>query len=325
MDPIRLGIIGSGGMASRRAEKFAAHKDTVVTYIAAQNTQTGPELAKRIGAECLTDWEALLATDVEAVFIGTHNELHGPITISALEAGKHVFAEYPTSRHPEEGRRIAELIGSTSSPVLRATNNESISAEHAALKDQVRILGSLLTSHFVRLTPGRGKRPEVLFNLQLTGPPALFFVYHIHTYVSLFGPAQWVHCAAEYEGQREDTGYDRFANTLTVGFASGGTGQWTWAGGIEIEKTVQEARISMNDGTLIETQTGWDISRNAGTTALEFGENNRTLEDLFVADVRGETDWRSDARMALDAAAIGHAAEISAKERRVFELRELGL
>ena len=203
MTPIQLGIIGSGGMSTRRAKNFSAREDVNVRVIAARNPTTGPALASQVGADCVSDWQTLLAMDdLDAVFVGTHNEIHGPITIAALEAGKHVFTEYPTSRHPDEARRIAHLVGSPGSPVLRTSNNESISAEHSALKDQVGKMGTLMTSHFLRLTPGRGKRPEVLFNLKLSGPPALFFVYHVHPYVSLFGAAEWVHCAAQYERRR---------------------------------------------------------------------------------------------------------------------------
>lgn len=324
MAPIQLGIIGSGGMSTRRAENFAAREDVNVRVIAARNPTTGPSLASKVGADCVSDWQKLLSMDdLDAVFVGTHNEIHGPITIAALEAGKHVFTEYPTSRHPDEARRIAHLIDSPASPVLRTSNNEAISAEHSALKDQVGKMGTLMTSHFLRLTPGRGRRPEVLFNLKLSGPPALFFVYHVHTFVSLFGAAEWVHCAAQYDGLNAEDGYDRFMNTLTLGFASGGTGQWTWAGGIEIESAFQEARIVMRDGTLIETDTGWDVSVPSATSSLVFGDNARTLEDLFVADIRAETDWRTDAAVALDAAAIGHAAEISAKESRVVQMEEV--
>ena len=322
MPRIQLGIIGSGGMSTRRAENFARRQDVNIRVIAARNTTTGPALASKIGVECVSDWQALLSMDdLDAVFVGTHNKIHGAITIAALEAGKHVFSEYPISRLPEEGRQIARLIAAPTSPVLRTTHNESISAEHTALKDQVSQMGPLLTSHFFRFTPGRGGRPEVLFNLRLSGPPALFFVYHVNTYVSLFGAAEWVHCAAQYDGLNAEEGYDRFVNTLTVGFASGGTGQWTWAGGIEIETAVQEARIVMREGTLIETDTGWDISLPSGTSPLAFGDNTHTLEDQFVADILdGETDWRDHAEVALNAAAIGHAAEISVNDSKVVQM-----
>ena len=323
MPEIRIGIIGSGGMATRRAENFAAHPDTTVAVIAARNRATGSELADKVGATCVSDWKDLLSTDLDAVFVGTHNELHGPITIAALDAGKHVFTEYPTTRTAAEGLLIANRIADSASPVLRVSNNEYVSAEHAALKSSIAECGDLFTSHFLRLTPGRGRRPEVLFNLNLTGPPALFFAYHVHTYVSLFGPAQWVHCSARYEGLRPDTGYDRFMNTLTVGFADGGNGQWTWAGGIAVESAVQEARVVMSEGTWMETETGWDLSTTSGTSSLEFGDNVGSLEDLFVADIKGETDWRGDVHVALSTAAIGHAAEISARESRVVTIDEL--
>lgn len=296
----------------------------MVSRIAARNPDTGPALAHEIGCDCTDDWQSLIdADDIDAVFIGTHNSLHGAIAIAALESGKHVFSEYPSSRTPDEDSRIQALISGPQSPVYRLSNNESISAEHAALKEQTASLGPLFTSHFLRLTPGRGKRPEVLFNLDLTGPPALFFVYHIHGYVSLFGAAEWIHATAHYEGLREDSGYDRFTNTVTVGYASGGTGQWTWAGGIEIESAVQEARIVMRDATLIETETGWDISRASAVTSLAFGENTRSLEELFLEDIAGETDWRVDAEIGLQAAAIGHAAEKSVTEGRVVRMDEI--
>lgn len=323
MSRIRLGIVGSGGMSSRRAANFSQIEDVEIRAIAARNPQTGPALGQEVGADCVEDWRTLIDDpDIDAVFIGTHNALHGPITIAALEAGKHVFSEYPTTRTAEEGARVAALIGRSSCPVFRLSNNESVSAEHHALKTRTADFGQLYTTDFLRLTPGRGKRPEVLFNLDLTGPPALFFVYHVHGYVSLFGPAEWVHSTAQYEGLRADAGYDRFVNTVTVGFASGGTGQWTWAGGIEIASAVQEARIVMEGGTFIETDTGWDVSTRKGTTPLAFGENERSLEEHFVADINGETKWREDAEVALQAAAIGHAAERSAMEGRVVRVDE---
>ena len=311
-------------MSSRRAENFTNLENAEVTVIAARNPDTGADLASRVSSQLTDRWEDLVAReDVDAIVVGTHNELHGPISIAALEAGKHIFCEYPTTRLPNENRRLAQLLSQDSSPVFRLSNNESVSAEHKALKKEVGRLGDLFTSHFLRLTPGRGKRPDVLFNLNLTGPPALFFVYHVHTYVSLFGAAEWVHATGHYEGLQENTGYDRFVNTVTVGFVGGGTGQWAWAGGIEIDSATQEARIVLQEGTLIETETGWDTSTSQGTHPLEFGDNLRSLEAQFVADIQEETDWKSEAEVGIQAAAIGHAAEASIAESRVVRISEV--
>ena len=181
-----------------------------------------------------------------------------------------------------------------------------------------------LLSKFLRLTPGRGKRPEVLFNLDLSSPPALFFVYEIHPYVKLFGKAETVHCEAHYEGLRDDASYDRFTTCLTVRFQNGARSQWTWAGGISIDAAIQEARIVSHGATFIETKEGWDIATPTGTTPLEFVDNDTTLETLFLDDIRGGTDWQADVRTDLEADRISLAAEVSATEGRVVEADEIG-
>jgi biliverdin reductase len=322
MDDFRIGIVGSGGMATRRAQNFTNLDGCGVAAIAARNPDTGPSLAEQFGAELTTDWKTLIGhSDIQAIVVATHNALHGAITTAALEAGQHVFSEYPTARTPIECARISELIDGNT--VLRLTHNAHVTAEHRALREATSKSGVPVLSHFLRLTPGRGRRPEVLFNLNLSGPPALFFVYQVHPYVKLFGAATSVHCEASYGGLRDDTGYDRFANILTVRFENGTRGQWTWAGGIAIDKAIQEAHIVTSDATFIETGDGWDIATPDGTSSLEFGENEQTLERLFLSDVQGETDWQTDLRIDLESDWIALAAEQSAIEGRVVELSEL--
>ena len=90
--------------------------------------------------------------------------------------------------------------------VLRVAHPEVVSAEHRQLKEAAASLGGLLVALFTRLTPGRGARPEVLFNLRVSGPPTLFFVYHVYPLVDLFGPAAWVEGYAHYDGLNADGG-----------------------------------------------------------------------------------------------------------------------
>lgn len=322
MKKIRLGFIGSGGMAAHRGRRFQQLEGCELIALLARNPETGQALAMDLGIPLMSDEDDLLRR-VDAVVVCTHNESHARLAIVALEAGKHVFTEYPAMRSFEEGERLMALM-ETSGCVLRVAHETAISATQKALRQQASSLGPLLLSTFVRLTPGRGRRPEMLFNLPVSGPPALFFVYHIYPVVDLFGPAAWVEGGAEYVGLTEGGRYDRFVNTVTVGFEKGGVGQWTWAGGVEIKEAEEYQRLVLTGGTLIRDGEGWSRSTPAGVEKLQLPpEGDDSLETLFIEESReGKTGWKGDARKALDAARIGLAAEVSMKEERRIHLKE---
>ncbi len=322
MEKIRLGVAGSGGMATGRMEAFSKLEGCELVALAARNPETGPPLAQRYAIDLHTDWQELVGReDVDAVLVFTHNESHGPIATAALEAGKHVFAEYPLARRLEEGEHLVELA-KTSGCVLRTTHSEPLSALHRQLKQEVGELGPLLTGLFVRLTPGRGARPEVLFNLNISGPPALFFIYQVYALVNLFGAAAWVEAHAEYVGLNDDGGYQRFVNAVTVGFVQGGLHQWTWAGGIEIHEAEQFQRLVLHQGSLVQRDGRWCRSTSGGIEEIQPAAGaGRSLEALFLEEVRGgETGWRADLQRAFEAMQIGLAAERSVQEDQRISL-----
>ena len=322
MEKIRFGVVGSGGMAKARMQAFAGLAGCELVALAARNPATGPRLAAQYRVDLHTDWRELVGRrDVDAVLVTTHNESHGPIATAALEAGKHVFAEYPLARRLEEGERLMELA-QTAGRVLRLSHGESLSGLYRQLHKEVRELGPLLTGFFARLTPGRGARPEVLFNLEISGPPALFFVYQVYPLVYLFGPAAWVEAHARYVDLREDGGYQRFANVVTVGFVEGGLHQWTWAGGIEIDAAEQVQRLVLERGSLVRQDGHWCRSTAAAVEVIQPAEGAEiSLEEMFLQDIKGrESGWRDDLQRAFEAMKIGLAAERSVREERRISL-----
>jgi predicted dehydrogenase len=72
--------------------------------VASRSRDRATAFASRFAIARIHDsYEALLADPaVDAVYVGTPNSLHHPITMRALEAGKHVLCEKPYSRHPAE-------------------------------------------------------------------------------------------------------------------------------------------------------------------------------------------------------------------------------
>ena len=317
MSDIRVGIIGSGGMAQSHAAAFHGLEGIRITAVASRNPDTGPQLAEQFGAAFFPEWETLFnQPDVDAVAICTNNDSHGPIAIGAIEAGKHVFAEYPLARRIDEADRLLELAGSAQT-VFRITHRGfPLEIQQAAAE-----LGPLMDAIFVRLTPGRGGRPETLFNLNISGPPALFFVYHLFPLVELFGSAAWVNASSHYIELAENGGYRRFANSVAAGFTGGGLAQWTWAGGIEVEQAEEFQRIIYAGGTLVRQEGGWVLSTSEGVKPLSVNADPQpSLHETFLADIsEGGGDWRKELEKAHAAVSISLAAEQSMfEEKRIY-------
>ena len=313
MSKIKIGIIGSGGMARRHLARFSAVEAADLVAIASRNGETGNALATEHKTEFIPEWQRLIEReDIDGVVICTHNDSHGEIVLAALQADKHVFVEYPLASNIDEGAsalRLAEARGR----VLRVSHPEAVSNTHKALKQKISELGELLLTSFVRLTPGRGARPKILFNLPISGTPAHFFIYHIYPIVDFFGGATSVKRNEVYEGLRENGQYDRFVNTLTVEFERGGIGQWTWAGGIAINTAEEHERYVLTGGTISDAGDEWHCTTPSGVTPISIPESPQlTLQELWLSEIRDAANHPpnlEDAAVALEAIRISLASE----------------
>ena len=313
MRKIKIGIIGSGGMARHHINRFATMETTEVVAIASRNEQTGSPLASEHKAEFIPEWHHLIEReDIEGVVICTHNDSHGEIILAALQADKHIFVEYPLASDVDEGEAALQLAEERGR-VLRVSHPEVVSNTHKALKQKISELGDLLLTSFVRLTPGRGARSEILFNLPVSGTPTHFFIYHIYPIVDFFGGAVSVKKSAVYEGLRENGQYNRFVNTLTVEFKRGGIGQWTWAGGIAINAAEEHERYVLTEGTISDAGDGWHCTTPDGVTPLSIPDSPQpNLQELWLSEIHDAADQPpnlEDAAVALEAIRISLASE----------------
>ena len=323
MTEFQIGIVGSGGAATSGAAQFSKIDAVNTVAVASRNHHTGEELARRNGAEFIPEWQNLVRRgDIDGVAIFTHNDSHAEIAIAALEADKHVFVEYPLARSIDQGEAVIRLAKSKKR-VLRVSHSEPVSNMHAAIKQKIQGLGGLLWTGFWRLTPGRGARPEILFNLPVSGPPAHFFIYHVYPVVDLFGPASWVDSAAVYEGLDDEGKYNRFVNTVTVGFSGGGIGQWTWAGGVETNSPEQHCRYVLNGGTVLNDGNGWHCAASSGVEEIRpLQASSVSIQDRWTHEILdGDSEAAiADTAIAFEAIRISLAAEQSMHEHKRINL-----
>ena len=114
-EKIRLGIVGCGSFVQNFIPLFKAHPyvEWVAVTDLLKDRQTAT--AARHGIDRQYDsFEDMLKDDkLNAVAIFTQRQLHGPLTIAALKAGKNVYSAVPMGIKVEEIQEIVDLVGKT--------------------------------------------------------------------------------------------------------------------------------------------------------------------------------------------------------------------
>lgn len=96
-EKIRIGMIGVGQIGKRHIETYQKIAGAELVAVADINGAEAQRVAEEANIpHVYTDFRQLLARDdIEAVDVCLHNNFHMPVTVAALEAGKHVYCEKP--------------------------------------------------------------------------------------------------------------------------------------------------------------------------------------------------------------------------------------
>lgn len=122
-DPIRMGVIGTGGMGTGHCEAFLTlAKDgkckvqiVALCDVCQPRLETALSKARAlqpdVAIETYSDYRKLLARDdLHGVLIATPEHQHAGIAIDALLAGKDVYLEKPMTLRLDEALRLREVV-----------------------------------------------------------------------------------------------------------------------------------------------------------------------------------------------------------------------
>jgi predicted dehydrogenase len=105
-EQLRVGIAGTGFIGRVHAHAVRSAGARLVA-VAASTPESARRAAADLGAERADAADALaVAADVDVVHICTPNDLHEPLAVAALAAGKHVVCEKPLALDAEGAARI---------------------------------------------------------------------------------------------------------------------------------------------------------------------------------------------------------------------------
>ncbi|MCD6174157.1 MAG: Gfo/Idh/MocA family oxidoreductase [Planctomycetes bacterium] len=98
---IKVGFVGAGWMGSVQMRRITEHNDAEVVALFEKNVERGKEVLKSLGLSeeiLVDDYQKIVNNpDIDVVWLVSPNSFHGPQSIAAMEAGKHVFCEKPAA------------------------------------------------------------------------------------------------------------------------------------------------------------------------------------------------------------------------------------
>jgi predicted dehydrogenase len=115
---LKVGIIGCGGIsAQKHLPALAGIAEAEITAFCDILPEKAESLCKKYGsqgAKTYTDYRELLKdASIDAVHVCTPNLSHSPITVAALEAGKHVMCEKPMAINYQEAKKMTDAAKKT--------------------------------------------------------------------------------------------------------------------------------------------------------------------------------------------------------------------
>ncbi|MCE5169179.1 Gfo/Idh/MocA family oxidoreductase [Paenibacillus profundus] len=115
MERRRIAIIGVGQIGKHHASEYAHVGGVDVIAVCDVNKGEATRVAEQYRVpHVYTDFRKLLQRDdIEAVDVCLHNNFHAPVTIAALEAGKHVYCEKPIAGSYRDGAAMVEAAAAT--------------------------------------------------------------------------------------------------------------------------------------------------------------------------------------------------------------------
>ena len=172
-ESVTLGVIGVNGRGSGLASGFAGVGGARVAYVCDVDQRVIDKTAGAVASlqshppKRVTDLRRIFDDQsVDAVVIATPDHWHGPATIMACAAGKHVYVEKPACHNPREGEWMIEAARKHKRVVQLGTQRRSMPGVIEAL-ERVKAgeIGKVLFSrgwyNSIRQPIGHGKPAAV--------------------------------------------------------------------------------------------------------------------------------------------------------------------
>lgn len=287
--PIRVGLVGTGYAAKRRAEGFQADERSQLKFVTGNTPANIESFCQTYGVAALDSWQTLVNhPEVDLVVICTINSDRSPIVRGALEAGKHVVIEYPLALAPQEAEE-AIALAEERGKLLHVEHIELLGGLHQAIRQYLPEIGEVFYARYATLSPQHPVSERWTYHRELFGFPLSAALSRVHRFTNLFGAVDSVTCQSRFWGTSPSGYYRACLCKAQLNFSSGllaevvyGKGEVFWQGDRTFELHGDRGVLIFagETGTLIRGEETTPISV-ASRRGLFAKDTQMVLDRLF--------------------------------------------
>lgn len=285
--PLKVGIIGTGYAAKKRAEAIKADSRIELIAVTGNNAARVAEFCRVFDTEAVDSWvRAIDRPDLDLIFVCTINRDCGTIAHSAIQAGKHVVVEYPLALEPKLAAEIIHLA-EKKQKLLHVEHMEIIGGLHQAIKQHLPQIGKVFHARYSTISAQKSSPDSWKYNKDTFGFPLAAALSRIHRLTDLFGAVAAVNCHNRYWGEKDGNYFSACLCNARLEFEEG----------LSAEVVYGKGDVFHQSDRLFE------IYGEAGTIVFE-GEKGKLIKDKHAVEIpvvsrRGL--FAKDTQMVLDA------------------------
>jgi biliverdin reductase len=280
--PVKVGIVGTGYAAKRRAEAFQNDDRSTVVVVTGNTPENTEAFCQNYAVAPINSWQQLVShPDIDLVALCNINQGRGAIARAALLAGKHVVTEYPLALSYQEAEEIVAL-SQKQNKLLHIEHIELLGGLHQAIRQSLPEIGDTYYARYATIAPQRPVPSRWTYHYEMFGFPLMAALSRIHRLTDLFGTVASVTCQARFWNATEMGYYKACLCNAQLRFTNGvmadviyGKGDVFWSG----DRTFQ---LHGDKGTLIFEGEAGNLIRDEEKTTIEVASR----KGLFVKDTQ---------------------------------------
>ena len=263
VSPLKVGIVGTGYAATKRAEALKSDKRTELLVVTGNTPEKMQEFCRTFSVKAVDSWTRLVnLPELDLVFVCTINRDCAAIAKAAILAEKHVVVEYPLALDSKVAAEIIDLAAAKQK-LLHVEHMEIIGGLHQAIKQHLPKIGKVFYARYATISSQHPVRRSWKYHRAMFGFPLAAALSRIHRLTDLFGTVDTLTCQNRYWNVADSDYFSACLCNAQLNFSNGVVAEVTYGKGDVFWHSHRTLEICGEQGTILFTgQTGTLIGKH---------------------------------------------------------------